>query len=77
MRWTFSSSAGSSVISRSATAAAARVQATADSGQILVSNTVKDLVVGSGLRFVDRGEHDLKGVPGPWRLHAVIGDAER
>ena len=56
---------------------AARVQATADSGQILVSNTVKDLVVGSGLRFVDRGEHDLKGVPGPWRLHAVIGDAER
>lgn len=56
---------------------AARVQATADSGQILVSNTVKDVVVGSGLRFDDRGEHDLKGVPGPWRLHAVVGDAER
>jgi class 3 adenylate cyclase len=45
--------------------------------QILVSNTVKDLVVGSGLRFDDRSEHDLKGVPGPSRLHAVIGDAER
>jgi class 3 adenylate cyclase len=56
---------------------AARVQASADPGQVLVSNTVKDLVVGSGLRFDDRGEHELKGVPGPWRLYAASGDAER
>jgi class 3 adenylate cyclase len=38
---------------------------------VLVSSTVKDLVAGSGLRFEDRGEHELKGVPGPWRIYAV------
>jgi hypothetical protein len=36
-----------------------------------VSQTVKDLVAGSGLAFDDRGEHDLKGVPGSWRLYSV------
>ena len=37
-------------------------------GEIVVSNTVKDLLAGSGLTFTDRGEHELKGVPGTWRL---------
>ena len=49
----------------------ARVGATAGPGEVLVSQTVKDLVAGSGLDFEDRGPHDLKGVPGPWRLYAV------
>jgi class 3 adenylate cyclase len=49
----------------------ARVAATARAGEVLVSNTVKDLVVGSGIQFVDRGSHRLKGVPGSWRLFAV------
>jgi class 3 adenylate cyclase len=40
---------------------------------VLVSSTVVDLVAGSGLEFEDRGEHNLKGVPRPWRLFAVIG----
>lgn len=51
---------------------AARVQAAAQPGEILVSSTVKDLAVGSGLRFADRGEQILKGVPDPWRLYAVV-----
>jgi hypothetical protein len=38
---------------------------------VLVSSTVKDLVVGSGIVFDDRGTHSLKGVPDPWRLLAV------
>jgi class 3 adenylate cyclase len=38
---------------------------------VLVSSTVKDLVAGSGIAFADRGEHELKGVPGAWRLFAV------
>ncbi len=49
----------------------ARVASQASSGEVLVSNTVKDLVAGSGLRFEDRGVHALKGVPGEWRLFAV------
>jgi class 3 adenylate cyclase len=49
----------------------ARVAALAAPSQILVSSTVRDLVAGSGLRFVDRGEHSLKGVPGEWRIYAV------
>jgi class 3 adenylate cyclase len=40
-------------------------------GAILVSKTVKDLVAESGLLFEDRGEHELKGMPGDWRLYAV------
>jgi hypothetical protein len=38
---------------------------------VLVSGTVKDLVVGSGIEFLERGEHQLKGVPGTWRLYAA------
>jgi class 3 adenylate cyclase len=50
----------------------ARVAATAAPGEVLVSSTVKDLVAGSGLKFEDRGDHELKGVPGAWRLFAVV-----
>jgi class 3 adenylate cyclase len=49
----------------------ARVAALAEPGQVLVSSTVKDLVAGSGLEFEERGTHELKGVPGEWRLYAV------
>jgi pimeloyl-ACP methyl ester carboxylesterase len=49
----------------------ARVAAQAGSGEVLVSQTVKDLVAGSGIEFEDRGVHELKGVPGEWRLYAV------
>jgi class 3 adenylate cyclase len=52
---------------------AARVGALASPGQVLVSSTVKDLVVGSGIEFEEFGEHELKGVPGSWRLFAVRG----
>ena len=50
---------------------AARVQTLAQPGEVLVSRTVVDLVAGSGLRFQDRGEQELKGLPGPWHLYAV------
>jgi pimeloyl-ACP methyl ester carboxylesterase/class 3 adenylate cyclase len=50
---------------------AARVQAKADRGEVLVSRTVRDLVVGSNIAFQDRGLHDLKGVEGEWHLLAV------
>jgi class 3 adenylate cyclase len=50
----------------------ARVAAHAGAGEVLVSSTVKDLVAGSGLEFVDRGVHDLKGIPGEWRLYAAV-----
>jgi class 3 adenylate cyclase len=49
----------------------ARVAAMAGPSEILVSSTVKDLVAGSGLRFADRGEHALKGIPDAWRIFAV------
>jgi class 3 adenylate cyclase len=49
----------------------ARISSLAASGEVLVSSTVKDLVAGSNLVFVDRGSHVLKGVPGEWRIHAV------
>jgi class 3 adenylate cyclase/alpha-beta hydrolase superfamily lysophospholipase len=49
----------------------ARVGALAEPREVLVSGTVKDLVVGSGIGFADRGEHALKGVPGRWRVWAV------
>jgi hypothetical protein len=39
---------------------------------VLVSSTVKDLVAGSGLEFDDRGVHELKGIPGEWRLYAAV-----
>ena len=51
---------------------AARVSALAGPGEILVSGTVKDLVIGSDIDFADRGARDLKGVPGSWRLFAVV-----
>jgi class 3 adenylate cyclase/pimeloyl-ACP methyl ester carboxylesterase len=49
----------------------ARVSALAGPGEVLVSSTVKDLVVGSGLDFEDRGAYTLKGVPGEWRIYRV------
>ena len=51
----------------------ARVSALAAAFEVLVSSTVKDLVAGSGIEFTDRGEHDLKGVPGTWHLYSVSG----
>jgi len=50
---------------------AARIAAAATASEVLVSSTVKDLVVGSGLRFADRGVHALKGVPEEWRLFSL------
>ena len=55
---------------------AARVSGVAEADEILVSATVKELVAGSGLEFVDRGTHDLKGVPGPWQLFATPGETK-
>jgi class 3 adenylate cyclase/pimeloyl-ACP methyl ester carboxylesterase len=49
----------------------ARVSALAGPNDVLVSSTLRDLVIGSGLEFEDRGAHQLKGVPGEWRLFAV------
>ena len=49
----------------------ARVSSLAGPGEVLVSSTVRDLIVGSGQTLTDRGQHDLKGVPGPWRIFAV------
>ena len=50
----------------------ARVGSLAGPGEVLVSSTVKDLVVGSGIDFADHGEHELKGVPGGWRVYRVV-----
>jgi class 3 adenylate cyclase len=50
----------------------ARVASRAGPGEVLVSQTVKDLVAGSGIEFEERGTHVLKGVPGEWRLYAVL-----
>ena len=52
---------------------AARIEAMADPGELLVSRTVTDLVAGSGIEFDERGEHELKGIPGTWQLFAVRG----
>jgi class 3 adenylate cyclase len=49
----------------------ARVASKAGAGEVLVSQTVKDLVAGAGVQFEDRGERELKGVPGTWRLYSV------
>ena len=51
----------------------ARVAGFAGQGEVLVSSTVKDLVAGSGIELVERGERELKGVPGVWQLYAVTG----
>jgi class 3 adenylate cyclase len=49
----------------------ARISAQAAPGEVLVSSTVRDLVVGSGIEFAERGTAQLKGVPGEWPLYAV------
>jgi pimeloyl-ACP methyl ester carboxylesterase len=54
----------------------ARVGSAADPGEVLVSQTVRDLVVGSGIEFEDRGARQLKGVPGEWRLFSVRARAQ-
>jgi class 3 adenylate cyclase len=54
-----------------AVAIGARVSALAATGEVLVSQTVKDLVAGSAITFEDRGLVELKGVPGEWRLYSV------
>jgi class 3 adenylate cyclase len=54
----------------------ARVAALARPNEVLVSRTVKGLVAGSGIEFDDRGEHELKGIQGRWRLYAVRGISE-
>ena len=51
----------------------ARVSSAAAPGEVLVTRTVRDLVAGSGIRFDDRGEHELKGVPDSWSLYATSG----
>jgi class 3 adenylate cyclase len=51
---------------------AARVMAGAERSGILVSSTVRDLVIGSGIEFAERGQHELKGVPGTWELFEVV-----
>ena len=52
----------------------ARITSLAAPGEVLVSSTVRDLIVGSGQALTDRGEHELKGVPGRWRILAVEAD---
>ncbi|MFN2470492.1 MAG: adenylate/guanylate cyclase domain-containing protein [Gaiellaceae bacterium] len=62
---------GNGKVSGIAVHTGARVAAKAGAGEVLVSSTVKDLVAGSGIEFEDRGAHELKGMPGEWRLYAV------
>jgi class 3 adenylate cyclase len=50
----------------------ARISALAEGGEVLVSSTVRELVIGSQLHFADRGAHELKGVPGEWRVYALV-----
>ena len=52
----------------------ARIGALAQPSEVLVSSTVRELVLGSGIEFIERGTHALKGVPGEWRLYAMSGD---
>ena len=54
----------------------ARVAAVAQPGEVLVTATVRDLVAGAGLDFAERGEHELKGVPGAWKLYALNPGAQ-
>ena len=54
----------------------ARVAGLANAGEVLVSGTVTDLVAGSGLEFEDRGAAELKGIPGSWRLYAVVASGQ-
>lgn len=66
-----SSTGSGAAKSRRSGMASWRVSALAGPGEVVVSSTVKDLVVGSTIEFSERGEHELKGVPGAWRLYAV------
>jgi class 3 adenylate cyclase len=50
----------------------ARIASLAGPSEVLISQTVKDLVAGSGHAFEDRGEHELKGVPDRWHLYRVV-----
>jgi class 3 adenylate cyclase len=50
---------------------AARIMGLAQGGEVLVSRTIRDLVFGSELRFTERGEHELKGIPDRWALYAA------
>ena len=52
----------------------ARIAALAGAGEVFVSNTVRDLVAGSGLKFRERSVHELKGIPGAWPLYSVEKD---
>lgn len=61
----------STMLACSNSANGARVAAQAGPGDVLVSQTVKDLVAGSGIRFEDRGLAELRDVPGEWRLYAL------
>jgi class 3 adenylate cyclase len=61
-------------VSGLAVALAARITSLAGAGEILVSRTVKDLVIGSELTFTDRGEHQLKGIPDRWSIYGVAAD---
>ena len=56
--------------------AAARIAALAAAGEVLVSSTTRDLLEGSELVFEDRGLHELKGIPGPRRVFALVGGAD-
>ncbi len=49
----------------------ARVSALASPGEVVVSQTVRDMVIGSAFDFTSRGRHDLKGVPGTWEIYRV------
>jgi class 3 adenylate cyclase len=60
------------LIQRLAVHIGARVAALAAPSEVMVSQTVKDLVAGSGLTFEDSGEHELKGVPDRWHLYRVV-----
>ena len=55
-----------------AVAIGAGIVANAGPSEVLVSQTIKDLTAGSGIAFVDRGEHELKGVPDRWRLYQAV-----
>jgi class 3 adenylate cyclase len=57
-----------------AVATGARISALASPSQVLVSQTVKDLVAGSGVSFDPTGEHELKGIPDRWQLYAASSD---
>ena len=51
-----------------------RICALARPSEVLASQTIKDLVAGAGLRFEERGAHELKGIPGEWRLFTLVMD---